>query len=119
MTQTKDKGEKYYIGVNSGMCHIVRPAMYGSLHHVVNLSKYVEKTPKTRIWGQGGDGFRLADVVGYCCESGDVMAHDHLMDIGTDEDDVIMFGTTGAYGRCMSSEYNMRKAPKETVLVLE
>jgi diaminopimelate decarboxylase/aspartate kinase len=39
VTQTKGKGDMQYIGVGTGMNSLIRPALYGSYHEIVNLSR--------------------------------------------------------------------------------
>ena len=63
-----------------------------------------------------GDGsMQRVDVVGPICESGDVLGHDRLFPVDTACGDVVLVSTAGAYGRAMSSEYNLRKPPREIV----
>ena len=39
VTQTKGKGDVQYIGVGTGMNSLIRPALYGAYHEIVNLSR--------------------------------------------------------------------------------
>jgi len=57
--------------------------------------------------------WQRVDVVGPICESGDVLGHDRYLPTATKEGDVILISTAGAYGRTMSSTYNMRTPPVE------
>ena len=50
-------------------------------------------------------------VVGPICESGDVLGHDRVLPPSR-EGDVLLIANAGAYGRVMSSHYNLR-APAE------
>jgi diaminopimelate decarboxylase len=88
-----------YLGTNSGMNHLIRPAMYGAYHEVANLSK---RTGSTRIY----------DVVGNICESSDFFARNREMP-ETDEGDMLAIMGAGAYGSSMTSDYNLRPAPAE------
>eukprot|EP01137_Pigoraptor_chileana_P000371 Opistho-2@36437 len=69
VTQTKDKGEsgRRYVGVNAGMNALIRPALYGSHHAIVNASRVL---PSGEYAPQPMSVF---DVVGPICESGDVL----------------------------------------------
>src|SRR3989344_575495 len=62
----KNNPTQTFIGVNSGMNHLVRPAMYGSYHEVINISSPKGKKKKVTIAGN-------------ICESGDVFAKGRLI----------------------------------------
>ena len=102
-TQIKGKGEMRYIGVSTGMNSLIRPALYGSYHEIVNLSNHDK--PKTE----------LMTIVGPICETGDKLGSDRLMPL-TSEGDVILIANAGAYGYVMSSNYNRREVAEEIVL---
>ncbi|MCC6632028.1 MAG: bifunctional aspartate kinase/diaminopimelate decarboxylase, partial [Gammaproteobacteria bacterium] len=103
VTQLKQKGDQGYVGVATGMNALIRPALYGAFHEIVNLSQL----------GQPNAG--SFDVVGPICESGDVLGHDRLLPV-TREGDVLLIANAGAYGRSMASSYNLRQPPEELVL---
>ncbi len=67
VTQLKQKGAQGYIGVATGMNALIRPALYGAFHEIVNLSRLAD------------EGTGSYDVVGPICESGDVLGHDRLL----------------------------------------
>jgi len=102
VTQTKQKDEVRYVGIATGMNSLLRPALYGAYHEIVNLTRL--DTPATDI----------VNVVGPICESADVLGHDRLLP-PTQEGDVLLLATAGAYGHVMSSSYNLR-APAEELL---
>lgn len=102
VTTVKQKGGKCFIGVDTGFNHLLRPAMYGAYHHVVNLSR------------QGGD-LREVVVAGNLCETGDVI--NRAIEIASPEEgDVLAVLTTGGYGSSMSSNYNMRNLAPEVLI---
>jgi bifunctional diaminopimelate decarboxylase / aspartate kinase len=103
VTQLKGKGAVQYIGVATGMNSLIRPALYGAHHDIVNLTRYGE--PGTEIY----------NVVGPICESADVLGHERLLP-PTREGDVLLVANTGAYGRAMSSSYNMREPAREVIV---
>lgn len=103
VTQCKEKGKVRFIGIETGMNSLLRPALYGAYHDIVNLSRLGEE--KTS----------LAHIVGPICESGDTLGYDRLIQ-ETQENDVLLIANTGAYGHCMSSFYNLRPPAKEIVL---
>ena len=100
VTQLKSKGGVRFVGVTTGMNSLIRPALYGSYHEIVNLTRVDE--PATE----------LVSVVGPICESADVLGHDRLLPV-TREGDVLLIANTGAYGRTMSSHYNLRPPAAE------
>ena len=95
VTQLKSKGEVRYVGVTTGMNSLIRPALYGSYHEIVNLTRADEAPTE------------LVNVVGPICESADVLGHDRLLP-PTREGDVLLIANAGAYGFAMSSHYNLR-----------
>jgi diaminopimelate decarboxylase/aspartate kinase len=103
VTQVKHKGSIRYVGVDAGMNALIRPALYGAYHEIVNLSRIDDPATMT------------ATVVGPICESGDVLGYARKL-APTREGDVVLIGTTGAYGRVMSSTYNQRGIPDERLL---
>ena len=103
VTQLKQKGDQGYVGVATGMNALIRPALYGAFHEIVNLSRLGEPAAGS------------FDVVGPICETGDVLGHDRLLPV-TREGDVLLVANAGAYGRSMASSYNLRHPPEEIVL---
>jgi bifunctional diaminopimelate decarboxylase / aspartate kinase len=100
VTQLKLKDGVRFVGVATGMNSLIRPALYGSYHEIANLSRIDE--PATE----------LVNIVGPICESADVLGHDRLLPV-TREGDVLAILNTGAYGRTMSSDYNLRAPAAE------
>lgn len=103
VTQTKSKGGITFVGVDGGMNALLRPALYGAYHEIVNLSRLDEKPSQT------------ATIVGPICESGDVLGHARRIATAR-EGDVLLVGTAGAYGAIMASRYNLRGLPAEQLL---
>jgi diaminopimelate decarboxylase/aspartate kinase len=103
ITQVKGKGETRYVGVDVGMNTLIRPALYGAYHEIVNLSK-LEQPRDTQ-----------ANVVGFICESGDTFGHARRL-ANPQEGDILLIATAGAYGRTMSSHYNLRPPAREVFL---
>jgi diaminopimelate decarboxylase/aspartate kinase len=100
VTQLKGKGAVQYVGVATGMNSLIRPALYGSHHDIVNLSRLGE--PGTEVY----------NVVGPICESADYLGHERLMP-PTAEGDTLLIANAGAYGHAMSSSYNLREPARE------
>lgn len=103
VTQQKGKGAMRYVGVATGMNSLIRPALYGAWHEIVNLTR-MDAPATTRC-----------TVVGPICETGDVLGEDRLLP-ACEEGDVLLIANTGAYGRCMASNYNLRQPAEELLL---
>jgi len=103
VTQLKTKGHYHYLGVNTGMNSLIRPALYGAYHEIINLSRLHEEAE------------RHYRVVGPICESGDVIGENRFLPL-SEEGDIILIANAGAYGRVMSSHYNRRAPAGEIVL---
>ncbi len=103
VTQVKRKGEVVYVGLETGMNSLIRPPLYGAYHPIVNLTRLDE--PAT--W--------IAHVVGPICETGDILGRSRRLP-PTFEGDVLLIANAGAYGRVMSSWYNLREPAGEVTL---
>lgn len=90
-----------FVGVDSGLNHLIRPMFYNSYHHITNVSN-----PNGIL--------RLYSVVGYICET-DTFAWDRKMS-EVKEGDILAFHNAGAYGFAMSSNYNSRFRPAEVLV---
>lgn len=103
VTQKKGKGDFQYLGISTGMNSLIRPALYGAWHEIVNL---------TRLEAPASE---LTTVVGPICESADQLGSDRLMP-AAEEGDILLIDNVGAYGRVMSSRYNLREPAIEITL---
>ncbi|MEE4329904.1 MAG: bifunctional aspartate kinase/diaminopimelate decarboxylase [Wenzhouxiangella sp.] len=103
VNQTKGKGEVRYVGIATGMNSLIRPALYGAWHEIVNLSRLDEP------------GDHVYNVVGPICETGDILGLDRLLPESR-ENDILLIANTGAYGAAMASRYNLREPAVEIVL---
>jgi diaminopimelate decarboxylase/aspartate kinase len=103
VTQQKGKAQLRYLGIDTGMNSLIRPALYDAWHEIVNLTRLDE--PATALF----------QIVGPICESGDVLGTDRRLPEAT-EGDVILIAQAGAYGKVMSSHYNLRNEADEVVL---
>ncbi len=100
VTQLKGKGNMQYVGVSTGMNALIRPALYNAYHEIVNLTRIAEEASER------------VTVVGPICETGDKFGSDRPLPPSM-ENDVVLIATVGAYGRAMSSSYNLRDIPRE------
>jgi diaminopimelate decarboxylase len=99
VADVKRRGDVSFAGTNSGMGHLVRPALYGAYHAIWNVSNPTGK-------------LEAYDVVGNICESGDFFGRDRLVQ-HIRRGDILAILDTGAYGMSMASEYNLRPLPAE------
>ena len=94
---------KEYIGTDACACDLMRPAMYGSYHHITVMGK--EDAPCDHKY----------DIVGGLCENNDKFAIDRMLpkiDIG----DLIYIHDTGAHGSAMGYNYNGKLHCAEVLL---
>lgn len=92
-----------FVGVDSGLNHLIRPMMYDAYHFIANVSNPDGK-PQTYT------------VVGNICETDTFATDRELREVR--EGDLLVLCNAGAYGYAMASNYNSRLRPAE-VLVLE
>jgi diaminopimelate decarboxylase/aspartate kinase len=103
VTQLKGKGDVQYVGIATGMNSLIRPALYGAHHDIRNLTR-LEEPMSHRV-----------NVVGPICESADQLGVDRWLP-RTQEGDVLLIATCGAYGYAMASNYNLRPPASEFVI---
>ena len=89
-----------FAGIDSGFNHLIRPMLYGSQHHIENISN-----PKGKE--------RFYSVVGYICETDTFANNRRIAEIK--EGDILSFYNAGAYCFSMSSNYNSRYKPAEVL----
>ena len=89
-----------FAGIDSGFNHLIRPMLYGSQHHIENISN-----PKGKE--------RFYSVVGYICETDTFANNRRISEIK--EGDILSFHNAGAYCFSMSSNYNSRYKPAEVL----
>ncbi len=102
VTTVKLSAGRLFVGTDTGMHHLIRPAMYDAYHHVVNLTN------------PDGENVK-ADVVGNICESSDFFGRD-LELAEPREGDLLAILTAGAYGNVMSSNYNLQPMAAEVMI---
>lgn len=91
--------ERQFVIVDAGMTELIRPALYGALHQINNLSADANREPAVTY-----------DIVGPICESSDVFARDYVLP-QTCRGDLLAIRSAGAYGETMASTYNCRPLP--------
>lgn len=108
-TRTNEKGPgQRFVMVDAGFNDLIRPAMYGSYHHISVVGPNVEaRVPE------------LVNVAGPLCESGDVFTRDEDELLlprnlpAPQPGDLLVLHDAGAYAYAMSSNYvSMGRAPQ-------
>ncbi len=95
----KSNPSKTFAILNTGMHHLLRPALYQAKHRVLPLVQ--RQRPQIRY-----------DVVGPICESSDFLARD-LPLAELEAGDFLAIADAGAYGFSMASFYNAHQLPLE------
>ena len=90
-----------FVGVDSGLNHLIRPMMYDAYHHITNISNSDETEQK------------IYSVVGYICEN-DTFGANRKMNV-VSEGDILQIHNAGAYSFSMASNYNSRYRPAEVM----
>ena len=93
---------KIFVGVDSGMNHMIRVPLYDAYHEIINLSN------------PNGEQ-KNYNVCGNVCESSDFFAKDRQLPF-VREGDILSIEDTGAYGFAMSSNYQLRARPAEVII---
>jgi diaminopimelate decarboxylase len=111
----KAGGDRKFLLCDSGMHHLIRPALYGSYHHIWPVDPGEDFVPGQRIRDEAFPGTEIVDVVGPICESTDFFAKDrHLPPVR--RGDLLAVFSAGAYGMTMASEYNSFPLPAEVLV---
>lgn len=104
-TIKKIPGYKNYVSVDGGMTDNPRYALYGSKYTCYTANKMNENCD-----------FK-ADLVGRCCESGDIIMPEAAFPSSIKRDDIVAVATTGAYNYSMASHYN--RLPKPAIVMIK
>ena len=94
---------KYYVGLDSCMADLMRPAIYGAYHHISVMGR--ENSPKNLT----------CDVIGSLCENSDKFAINRKLpevEVG----DIVVIHDTGAHGHAMGFNYNGKLRSAELLL---
>jgi len=94
---------KDYVGLDSCMANLMRPALYGAYHHITVMGR--ENAPKDKVY----------DVTGSLCENNDKFAVDRALP-RIEEGDVVVIHDTGAHGYAMGFNYNGKLRSAELLL---
>jgi diaminopimelate decarboxylase len=94
---------KQYAGLDACMADLMRPAIYGSYHHITVLGK--ENAPAACTY----------DVTGSLCENNDKFAIDRKLPV-VKVGDIVVIHDTGAHGHAMGFNYNGKLRSAELLL---
>jgi len=97
----KQTTSNVFVGLDSGLNHLIRPMFYNSHHEISNVSK---PNGKPRIY----------TVVGYICETDTFGVNRKIAEV--QEGDILAFYNAGAYCFTMASNYNSRYRPAEVMI---
>ena len=97
-------GYKSYVAIDGGMGDNPRYALYQSQYSAVIANKATEKAD-----------FKCT-IAGKCCESGDLIAEDIMLQ-SCEKGDILAILTTGAYNYSMASNYN--RIPRPPIVMLK
>ena len=104
VTKVTHKKQTYrtYLGVDASAVNLLRPAMYGSYHHITNMDRSESET-------------EIVDVVGSLCENNDKFAINRLLPV-SQIGDTLVIHDTGAHGFSMGYQYNAKLRSSEILL---
>ena len=93
---------KNFLILDVGMNDLMRPSLYEAYHHIIPMKKLNNKKNNY-------------DIVGPVCESSDVFGSNRNLN-EVKSGDYLVLCSAGAYGSCMSSNYNCRPLIKEIIV---
>ncbi len=99
----KSTPTKQFAIVDTGMHHLLRPALYTAYHPILPVSE--PQNTATMPY----------DVVGPICETADVLASARELPL-LSPGDLLLITQAGAYGMVMSSHYNSHPRPAEVLV---
>jgi len=97
------KTYKNFVGLDSCMANLMRPALYGAYHHITIPSK------------ENAEHDVTYDVTGSLCENNDKFAIDRKLP-KLDQNDLVVIHDTGAHGHAMGFNYNGKLRSAELLL---
>jgi diaminopimelate decarboxylase len=97
----KANEDKNFAIVDAAMNDLLRPALYDAWQQIVPV---VERQSQSALY----------DVVGPVCETGDFLGKQRQLPVA--QGDLLAIRSCGAYGFCMSSNYNSRPRAAEVLV---
>ncbi len=99
----KSNGERTFVITDAAMNDNIRPSLYRAWQDIVPVQRDLDAPEE------------VVDVVGPICESGDFFAQERPL-ARVDRDALLAMRSAGAYGFCMSSNYNSRQRAAEVMV---
>jgi diaminopimelate decarboxylase len=96
----KEAPQRNFLILNTGVHHLLRPALYQAYHRIMPLLQHKDRAEKSY------------DVVGPICESSDVLGRDRRMP-EVRQGEFLAIADAGAYGYTMASLYNEHPMPDQ------
>jgi diaminopimelate decarboxylase len=96
----KETPDRTFLIVNTGIHHLMRPALYQAFHRILPVELHSGRMKKTY------------DVVGPICESSDVLGKEREFP-ETRAGEFVAIADAGAYGYSMASTYNEHELPAQ------
>jgi diaminopimelate decarboxylase len=96
----KETPFRNFLILNTGMHHLIRPALYQAFHRVIPVLEHPERPLKTY------------DIVGPICESSDALGRDRSFHEVL-QGEWVAIADAGAYGYAMATTYNEHELPKQ------
>ena len=107
----KQGTERKFAIVDAGMTELIRPALYGALHKIENITASQTPNLTPALPFAMPEGVETYDVVGPICESSDTFAVGYKLPT-VHQGDILAIRSAGAYGEAMASNYNLRPLPR-------
>lgn len=101
VTRIKEVGKERFVIVDTGMHHLMRPALYEAYHHIIPLNERRSNDPTI-----------AQTIVGPICETTDTLAQARELPV-LHKGEVLALLDAGAYGASMSNDYNLREKAQE------
>jgi diaminopimelate decarboxylase len=96
----KETPHKNFLITDTGIHHLIRPALYQAYHRILPLLQNADRQTKNY------------DIVGPICESSDVLGKNRLLhEVRAGE--FLAVADAGAYGFTMASQYNEHELPEQ------
>lgn len=95
-------GGNKFVGIDCGLTHLIRPAMFGAQHPIENITN-PDKNKKRQT------------LAGPTCSSADVMCYNRkITDIS--QGDLVAVGNSGAYGYVLTNNFHSTPKPYSIVI---
>jgi len=111
----KTGGSKKFVICDTGMHHLLRPALYDAFHFIWPTRVSPEMVPAQREAEPDVPGLEVSEIVGPICETGDTLAKARAIPPVQRGENLCIF-TAGAYGMVMASNYNAFPRPAEVLV---